>query len=98
MALASMGVAVALWLQAGLVLDRRYGGDHSRDVAAVDPLPLRQFLDRVGVANGVANPHSGHPMGLRERSRHDQARVLQGRRYLAAMRGVGDVVVVGLVD
>ena len=45
----------------------------------------------------IADPETGHPVGLREGARHDEPRVLDRRRDHRLVTGSGHVVDVGLV-
>ena len=79
------GVAGALGvMNDGVLLD---GGDRRRACASTfselvpePPSQSAHLLDRVGVADGVTDAQAGHAVGLRERPRDDDARVVDGDR------------------
>ena len=61
-------------------------------------VPVAHLLDRVHVPDRVAEAQAGHAVGLGERPRDDDARVLDGQADVRVVIGIGDVVEVGLVD
>ena len=86
----------------GVLLDR---GDRRRACASTlselvprAGVPVAHLLDRVRVADRVADAQARHAVRLRERPRDDDARVFDGERNVRVVIGIGDVVEVGLVD
>ncbi len=96
---AHRGVALALGLDVLRVVERRDRGGDAEHADVVRHLQLRELLDRVGLADRVADAHAGHAVRLRERARDEHVRASSSASGTARLvRRVGHVLVIRLVD
>ena len=93
-----LGVARALFGDVARVGEGRKRRGDAEDADVVRHLQLRQRLHGRRLPDRVADPHAGHAVRLGEGPGHEDVGRLQRERDRALIRGIGHVVVVGLVD